>query len=324
MKVLVCGGAGYIGSHMVRWLRRAGHAVMVFDNLSTGHREAIGDTPLIVGDLLDGESIDKALTGAQVDVVMHFCAKALVGESVADPYQYYDNNLVGTLRLLQAMRRHGVERLVFSSTCAIFGVPQTQRLTEDHPKAPVNPYGASKLMCERLLADAATAYGLRSVALRYFNAAGAAAEGDLGESHDPETHLIPNALRAVLGSGPPLNILGRDYPTPDGTCIRDYVHVEDLAQAHAQAMAYLGAHPGAHAFNLGTERGASVLEVLQSVQRVTGKPVPCVDAPRRPGDPPALVADSTQARTALGWAPRFQDLDAIVESAWRWHRAPRY
>jgi UDP-glucose 4-epimerase len=324
MTVLVCGGAGYIGSHMVRWLRASGHQVVVFDNLSTGHRAAVGDVPLIVGDLLDADSIGAAMESTRATVVMHFCAKALVGESVSDPYLYYDNNVVGTLRLLQAMRRHRVAKLVFSSTCAIFGVPQTARIEEHHPKSPVNPYGASKLICEQMLADAAEAYGLRSVALRYFNAAGASPAGGIGESHDPETHLIPNAIRAVLGIAPSLNVLGRDYPTADGTCVRDYVHVDDLAQAHASAMAFLDTHEGAHVFNLGSENGASVLEVIESVERVTGRSVPRQDAPRRPGDPPALVADSRRAREVLGWSPRYRSLDSIVETAWRWHQAPSY
>lgn len=324
MNVLVCGGAGYIGSHMVRWLRASGHRTVVFDNLSSGHREAAADSSLIVGDLLDLPAIDSALAASGADVVMHFCAKALVGESVTDPYLYYDNNVVGTLNLLKAMRQRGVTRLVFSSTCAIFGVPQTARIAEDHPKAPVNPYGASKLMCERMLVDAALAYGLRSVALRYFNAAGASPAGGIGESHDPETHLIPNAIRAVLGIAPPLNVLGRDYPTADGTCVRDYVHVDDLAQAHACAMEYLDPHVGAHVFNLGSENGASVLEVIESVERVTGRVVPRQDAPRRAGDPPSLVADSRRARDVLGWSPRYQSLDEIIESAWHWHQSPAY
>ena len=297
---------------------------MVFDHLSTGHHSAVAGVPLIVGDLLKPAAIDQALTTSRAEVVMHFCGKALVGESVTDPYLYYDNNVVGTLNLLKAMRGRGVGRLVFSSTCAIFGVPQTARIAEDHPKAPVNPYGASKLMCEQLLSDAAVAYGLRSVALRYFNAAGESPAGGIGESHDPETHLIPNAIRAVLGIGPALNVLGRDYPTADGTCVRDYVHVDDLAQAHACALEYLGRHAGAHVFNLGSENGASVLEVIESVERVTGKSVPRQDAPRRPGDPPALVADSRRAREILGWSPRYQALDSIVETAWRWHQAPAY
>lgn len=324
MKVLVCGGAGYIGAHMVRWLSHAGHEVHVFDNLSTGHRAAVAETPLHVGDLLDPAAIDTALAASGADVVMHFCAKALVGESVTDPFLYYDNNFVGTLNLLKSMRRNDVSKLIFSSTCAIFGIPQTERIAEDHPKAPINPYGASKLMCERLLSDAAAAYGLSSVALRYFNAAGASPLGGIGESHDPETHLIPNALRAALGIGPGLSVLGRDYPTADGTCVRDYVHVDDLAQAHACAMDYLSANQGAHVFNLGSESGASVLEVIEAVARVSGKPVPHSDAPRRPGDPPVLVGDSRLAREVLGWRPRYVSLDETVETALRWHLSPVY
>jgi UDP-glucose 4-epimerase len=324
MKVLVCGGAGYIGAHMVRWLLSAGHQVHVFDNLSTGHRAAIPDVPLIVGDLLDPLAIDSALSVSAPDVVMHFCAKALVGESVSDPYLYYDNNVVGTLNLLKAMRKHGVDRLVFSSTCAIFGAPQSARIAENHPKAPINPYGASKLMCERLLSDAADAYGLNSVALRYFNAAGASPLGGIGESHDPETHLIPNAIRAALGLGPRLSVLGRDYPTADGTCVRDYVHVDDLAQAHARAMDYLSRSPGAHVFNLGSESGASVLEVIQSVERVSGRSVPRMDSPRRSGDPAVLVADSRLARELLGWRADYVSLDQIVETALSWHLSSGY
>lgn len=324
MRVLVCGGAGYIGAHMVRWLNNAGHDAHVFDNLSTGHRAAVADNPLYVGDLLDPAAIDKALAASGAEVVMHFCAKALVGESVTDPLAYYSNNFVGTLNLLSSMIRCDVDRLIFSSTCAIFGAPQSSRIGEDHPKAPINPYGASKLMCERLMADAAQAYGLNSVALRYFNAAGASPLGGIGESHDPETHLIPNALNAALGAAPALRLLGRDYPTPDGTCIRDYVHVDDLAQAHACAMDYLSRHSGAHVFNLGSESGASVLEVIESVERVLGRPVPRLDAPRRPGDPATLVADSARAREELGWIPRYRSLDRIVETAAGWHQARKY
>lgn len=324
MKILVCGGAGYIGSHMVRWLHGLGHEIVVFDNLSTGFRAATGGAVLHVGDLLDPAALDAVFASNEFDVVMHFCAKALVGESVSDPYVYYDNNVVGTLNLLKSMRSHRISKLVFSSTCAIFGVPRSERIDELHPKAPINPYGASKLMCERLLVDAASAYGLCSVALRYFNAAGASPDGGIGESHDPETHLIPNALRAALGTGPALSILGRDYPTPDGTCVRDYVHVDDLAHAHALALSFMDAEPAAHVFNLGSENGASVLQIVESVERVTGRVVPRQDAPRRSGDPPVLIGDSRRAHDILGWKPRYQHLDAIVETALRWHLAPAY
>lgn len=324
MKILVCGGAGYIGSHMVRWLQQSGHSVVVFDNLSTGYREAIAGTPLIVGDLLNPADLERTFGEASFDAVMHFCAKALVGDSVRDPYDYYVSNVGGTLNLLQAMRSQGVDRLIFSSSCAIFGMPTQSRIDEDHGKFPVNPYGASKLMCERILLDAADAYGLRSVALRYFNAAGASPLGGIGEAHRPETHLIPNAIRAATDPDFELQVLGRDYPTTDGTCVRDYVHVDDLAQAHALALDYLDVHAGAHAFNLGCERGYSILDVVASVERVIGSSVRQVDAARRPGDPPCLIADSGRARRELGWQPRFVSLDAIVDTAWRWQQAPRY
>ena len=251
MHLLVCGGAGYIGSHMAQWLAAHGHHVTVLDNLSTGHREAVRWGELVEADLLEPTSLERAFAGRRFDAVMHFCASSLVGESVREPYAYYRNNVAGTLNLLETMRRHGVDRLVFSSTAAVFGNPVTEMIDEGHPKAPINPYGASKLMVERILADAAHAYGLRSTALRYFNAAGALPEHGIGEAHACETHLIPNVLKAALGSGPALKVFGDDYPTPDGTCVRDYVHVQDLAQAHALALDYMESHPGAHAFNLG-------------------------------------------------------------------------
>ena len=241
MKILVCGGAGYIGSHMARRLVDGGCEVSVLDNLSTGHRRAVRWCELLHADLLDPASLERAFASRRFDAVMHFCARSLVGESVAQPYDYYANNVVGTLHLLQVMQRYGVMRLVFSSTAAVFGQPRAERIDEAHPKAPINPYGASKLMVERILADAAAAYGLRSVALRYFNAAGASADGAIGESHHPETHLIPNVLRAALGSGPGLKVFGDDYPTRDGTCVRDYVHVDDLAQAHRLALEFMDA-----------------------------------------------------------------------------------
>lgn len=323
MHVLVCGGAGYIGSHMAKWLAARGIAVTVLDNLSTGHREAVRWGPLLEADLLQPDTLEPVFAAGRFDAVMHFCARSLVGESMLSPYEYYANNVTGTLNLLDAMRRHGVDRLVFSSTAAVFGQPASERIDEDHPKAPINPYGASKLMVERILADAAVAYGLRSVALRYFNAAGASTDGDIGESHEPETHLIPNVLRAALG-GPALQLFGEDYPTPDGTCVRDYVHVDDLAQAHQRALEYLEGHPGAHAFNLGNGHGFSVREVIAAAERVTGQSVPHDVAPRRPGDPAVLVAASDKARRELGWAPVHVTLDPIIDSAWRWHQAAAY
>jgi UDP-glucose 4-epimerase len=324
MKILVCGGAGYIGSHMVRHLRANGHEAVVFDNLSTGHRQAVGEASLVEGDLLDPAALATLFAAHRFDAVMHFCARSLVGESVQQPYAYYRNNVAGTLNLLQAMQAAGVERLVFSSTAAVFGNPQADLIDEDHPTAPINPYGASKLMVERMLADAATAYGLRSVALRYFNAAGADPAGTLGESHDPETHLIPNVLCAALGTGSSLKVFGDDYATRDGTCVRDYVHVNDLASAHLAALAFMGAHEGAHVFNLGNGQGFSVLEVIEAARRVTGADIGFEVAPRRPGDPPVLVAASNRAREVLGWIPEFTDIGDIIATAWTWHRHASY
>ncbi|PJJ96582.1 UDP-glucose 4-epimerase GalE [Lysobacteraceae bacterium NML91-0213] len=323
-RVLVCGGAGYIGSHMAKWLAAHGVAPVVLDNLSTGHREAVRFGPLVEADLLDPASLDAAFAQGPFEAVMHFCARSLVGESVQQPLAYYDNNVTGTLNLLQAMQRHGVDRIVFSSTAAVFGEPVAATIDEDHPKAPINPYGASKLMVERVLADAAHAYGLRSVALRYFNAAGASADGDIGEAHTPETHLIPNVLRAALGDGSRLKVFGDDWPTADGTCVRDYIHVDDLAQAHWLALDFMAAHAGAHAFNLGNGRGFSVREVIAAAEAASGHEVPFDIAPRRAGDPAVLVAASDRARQVLGWAPRHADLQAIIASAWRWHCQPRF
>ena len=321
MHILVCGGAGYIGSHMARWLSKRDIRVTVLDNLSTGHRAAVRWGELIEADLLDPASLDRAFDGHRFDGVMHFCARSLVGESMLDPYGYYASNVSGTLNLLRAMRRHDVARLVFSSTAAVFGQPQSDRIAEDHPTQPINPYGASKLMVERILADAATAYGLRSVALRYFNAAGASPDGEIGEAHDPETHLVPNALRAALGRGPGLKVFGDDYPTPDGTCIRDYVHVDDLADAHLRALDYLDKHAGAHAFNLGNGQGFSVREVIAAAETVSGHPIPYTVEARRTGDPAVLVASSDKAREQLGWQPAYTTLEPILETAVRWHRA---
>jgi UDP-glucose 4-epimerase len=324
MNILVCGGAGYIGSHMVRCLLRNGHGVVAFDNLSTGHREAVGDAELIVGDLRDSVALQKLFSAFRFDAVIHFCAHSLVANSVADPYTYYENNVAGTLNLLGAMRKADVSKLVFSSTAAVFGHPLTSVIDETHPTRPINPYGASKLMVERILADAACAYGLRSVALRYFNAAGADPAGGIGESHQPETHLIPNLLQAALGQGGGMKIFGTDYDTPDGTCVRDYIHVNDLASAHLKAIKYMDDQDGAHVFNLGNGCGFSVLEVLAAAKAVTGRNIPCEFAPRRPGDPATLIASSNKARELLGWSPSMRDIADIVETAWRWHRQPDY
>ena len=323
-RVLVCGGAGYIGAHMAKALVHAGHEITVFDNLSTGHRAAVRWGELIEGDLLHRESLAALFRTRRFDAVMHFCALSQVAESVREPYACYRNNVSGTLNLLEAMRNADVRRLVFSSSAAVYGVPAVDKLDELQPTVPINPYGASKLMVETMLQDAASAYGLRSVALRYFNAAGADLQGEIGESHTPETHLIPNVLHLALGKGAELKIFGDDYDTLDGTCVRDYVHVNDLAAAHLQAMRYLDTHEGAHRFNLGSGNGHTVMEVIQAARDITGQPIPITLSPRRPGDPPMLVADSTRAAEILGWKPSFDNISSIIESAWRWHCDPRY
>lgn len=317
---MVCGGAGYIGSHVAKRLAGQGHRVTVLDNLSTGHREALRFGEFVHTDLHDAISLDRAFGGRNVDVVMHFCASSLVGESVAEPIRYYWNNVAGTVSLLQAMLRHGVSRMIFSSSAAIFGMPDGGRIEEDAPTLPVNPYGRSKLMVETILRDAAATQGLSCVSLRYFNAAGASPDSDIGESHQPETHLIPNVLRAALERGETLRIFGDDYPTQDGTCIRDYVHVDDLADAHIAAIRWMDSQPGMSVFNLGNGNGFSVREVVDAARRVTGLEIPFTISPRRPGDPANLVASSELARQKLGWTPRYTTLDGIIETAWRWHR----
>lgn len=321
---LVTGGAGYIGSHLCKLLARRGDLPVTYDNLSRGHRRAVKWGPLEQGDLGDGDRLRAVLRHWRPDGVFHFAASAYVGESIADPALYYRNNVAGTLSLLEAMRDAGVGRIVFSSTCATYGIPTVQPIREDTPQQPINPYGASKLMIERMLRDFAAAYGLRALIVRYFNAAGADPEGETGEDHDPEPHLIPLAILSALGRGPELRILGTDYDTPDGSAVRDYVHVWDLATAHVSAMERLaGNRPddgaGVEAFNLGTGRGSSVLEVVAAVERVVGRPVPVLRSPRRPGDPPVLVADAGRAHRVLGWSPSLSDLDTIIGSAWRWH-----
>lgn len=325
MRVLVAGGAGYIGAHMVRCLAENGHAVTVFDNLSSGHEEAVRWGRLVVGDVLDRSALDAVLQSDHYDAVMHFCARSLVSESMLQPLAYYRNNVGGTLTLLEAMQAAGVGQMVFSSSAAIFGQPLSECIDEDHPLAPINPYGASKWMCEQMIEDAVRAFGLRAVALRYFNAAGADSQGRLGESHRPETHLIPNMLRAAREQGEPLQIFGDDYPTDDGTCIRDYVHVDDLAEAHLAALQLMQRKPpGMHRFNLGNGTGFSVREVIAAGERVSGKKVRYTVAARRDGDPAILVAASNHARETLGWKPFYVDIESIIETAWRWHCAPRY
>lgn len=322
--ILVCGGAGYIGSHMCHWLQAHGHSVVVLDDLSTGHLEAVRWGEFIRADLQDRSSLDQVFADRSYDVVMHFAASSLVADSVRDPVATYQNNVTGTLNLLEAMRRHGVGRLVFSSSAAVFGEPRADLVDEFHPLEPINPYGASKRMIERILADAAAAYGLRAVALRYFNAAGALAEAGIGEAHACETHLIPNVLRSAGGCGPKLSVFGNDYPTPDGTCIRDYVHVADLVHAHGLAIEYMLAHEGFHAFNLGSEAGYSVMEIIATAAEVVGRAVPFEFAARRAGDPARLVASSAKAERLLGWKRDWTDLRSIIESAWQWHRHQRY
>lgn len=319
-KVLVTGGAGYVGSHTCKALALAGFDPVTFDNLSTGNRWAVRFGPLEPGDVLDLTTLHLAFRRHRPIAVLHFAGAALVGESMREPTFYWRQNLTGTLHLVDACRIHDVAALVFSSTCAIYGTPERVPIVEDTPKAPINPYGASKLAVERLLADAADAFGLRFAALRYFNAAGADPEGEIGEHRPVETHLIPLMLDAVLGLRPPLQILGTDYPTPDGTAIRDYVHVADLAVAHVRALEHLLAGGASVACNLGTGEGHSVRQVVEAAERVTGRPVPRVEAPRRPGDPPRLVADATRARRELGLLPSNpMGLERILETAWAWH-----
>ncbi len=318
--ILVTGGAGYVGSHACKALAGAGYTPVVYDNLSRGPREAVRWGPLVEGEVHDGPALAAAMRAYRVNAVMHFAAFAYVGESVGDPELYYRNNVGGTLSLLGAIREAGVGAIVFSSTCAVYGVPERLPIREDTAKAPLNPYGETKLAIERALHWFAAAYGMRYMALRYFNAAGADPDGETGEDHDPETHLIPLVLRAALGSGKPIDIYGTDYPTPDGTAIRDYIHVSDLADAHVRALADLAAGGDSAALNLGTGRGHSVREVIAAVARVGGRPVPQREVGRRPGDPPELVADPAAARKRLGWQPRHSDLDTIIRTALAWER----
>jgi UDP-arabinose 4-epimerase len=320
-RVLVTGGAGYIGSHACKALAAAGYLPVTYDNLSIGNRWAVRWGPLERGDILDAARLHEVFRAHRPVAVMHFAALALVGESMAAPGLYYRTNVGGVLTLADAARIHDVEALVFSSTCAVYGTPERMPIDEDTPKRPINPYGASKLMAERILEDFAMAHGLRHMALRYFNAAGADPECEIGERRDVETHLVPLALDAILGRRPPLRVFGDDYPTPDGTAIRDYIHVSDLAAAHVRALdRLLDGGPSAK-FNLGTGRGYSVREVLDAAARVAGRPVPHETAPRRPGDPPALVADPAAAAAALGGELTGRsNLETIIETAWAWHR----
>jgi UDP-arabinose 4-epimerase len=317
--VLITGGAGYIGSHTAKALADAGYQPIVLDNLSAGSRDAVRWGPFEEGDIADECLVRRVVDRYHIEAVAHFAANAYVGESIEQPRKYFNNNVVNSLRLLHALLDGGVDRIVFSSSCATYGIPKHNPITEGHAQTPVNPYGESKLFVERALRWYGDAHSFRSVCLRYFNAAGADPTGCIGEEHNPETHLIPLAIGAAQGWAPRLRVFGSDYDTPDGTAIRDYTHVSDLADAHVRAIQYLENGGASTAFNLGTGRGHSVREVQLAVERVTGRAVPTAVCSRRPGDPPSLVANARNARKALGWSPRYTDLDEIVETAQRWH-----
>ncbi len=320
MKVLVTGGAGYIGSHACKCLAQAGHDVVVYDNLCTGHREMVKWGHFEHGDIRDSAALRRVLRRHQPDGLIHFASSIMVGESVVNPGKYYDNNVFGSLQLMQALRDEGVRPLVVSGSAAVYGLPERMPIAEDSAKAPINPYGRSKLMMEWMLEDFATAHGLPWMALRYFNAAGADPDGETGEWHEPETHLIPNVLRAIAGEIPALSLFGDDYPTADGTCIRDYVHVTDLAAAHVLALQHLLAGRPSGAVNLGTGHGVSIREILNAARTVTGRDVPYSIQPRRAGDPPSLVASPARAKALLGWTPAHSDLESIISTAWHWLR----
>ncbi len=320
MKVLVTGGAGYIGAHAVRELKKAGDEVVIFDNLIYGHRELAQGERLIVGELENTALLRDVFAEHKFDAVMHFAAFAYVGESVENPSKYYRNNVAATLNLLDAMREAKVNRFIFSSTCATYGEPKEIPIPESHPQNPINPYGASKAMVERILQDYAVAYGLKFVALRYFNAAGADESGEIGEDHNPETHLIPLVLDAALGRRKHITIYGTDYDTPDGTCIRDYIHVTDLANAHVLGLKYLNEGGASDVFNLGNGNGFSVREVIDTARKVTGREIPVVEGARRAGDPAKLIGSAEKAKRVLGWKPKFNHLETIISTAWKWHQ----
>jgi UDP-glucose 4-epimerase len=321
MRILVTGGAGYVGSHCVRALCDAGHDVVVLDSLVKGHRGAVdARASLVVADLGDRGRLNEVLGGETFDGVMHFAAFAEVGESVKDPLSYYQNNVVKSAVLLDAMREHSVRRIVFSSTCAVYGVPPSAPITEDMPRSPISPYGRTKLAMEWMLSDCANAWGLGAIALRYFNASGASASGAIGEDHDPESHLIPLVLQVALGQREKIMIFGDDYETPDGTCVRDYVHVDDLAAIHKTAIEKVTAGAFA-AYNVGTGQGTSVKAVIDASRSVTGHQIPTEVVDRRAGDPPALFADPALISCELGWSPKYSEIEATIESAWNWHRS---
>lgn len=319
MNILVTGGAGFIGSHACKALARAGYTPITYDNLVYGHKWAVKWGPLEIGDINDRKRLEAVIKQYQPIAVMHFAAFAYVGESVLDPGKYYRNNVAGTLTLLEAMCNQGIDKLIFSSTCATYGTPEKLPITEDHPQQPINPYGTSKLMVEKVLRDFDFAHGMRSISLRYFNAAGADPEGEIGESHEPETHLIPLVLDAALGKRPSITIFGTDYETPDGTCIRDYIHVSDLAHAHVLALQALEKGAQTTAYNLGSTSGFSVREVVELARKITVLPIPLEYSERRSGDPAKLVGDATLISSVLGWKPQFTELEDILKSAWNWH-----
>ena len=319
--IMVAGGAGYIGSHCLWLLRQRGYDAFAFDNLSEGHRQAVLEADLVEGSLSDFELVKRTLQERDVEAVFHFAASCYVGVSVTDPSQYYDNNVATTLKLLDAMRAADVGKFIFSSTCATYGNPVQEYMDEKHPQWPINPYGWTKFVVERILADYGHAYGLKSVALRYFNAAGAHPDGVIGEHHDPETHLIPLVIHAAQGRRPDIKVFGTDYDTPDGTCIRDYIHILDLADAHLLGLEYLRDGGESAAFNLGNGAGYSVMEVIKMVEQIIGKPIPYETVARRAGDPARLVGNSARAQEVLGWRQQYGDLETIIKTAWRWHEA---
>ncbi len=321
--VLVVGGAGYIGSHMVKSLLDNGSGVVTLDDLSTGYRELVSGGEFYKGRMNDHALLDKIFSENRINAVMHFAAYSLVGESVADPLKYYKNNICGTMGLIRGMLRNGVNKIIFSSTAAVYGEPDETPITEEHRARPTNPYGATKIAVERMLQDCDTAYGLKYVSLRYFNAAGADESGKIGERHEPESHLIPLIFKAAAGERKNISIFGTDYPTPDGTCIRDYIHVNDLARAHSLALEALVAGRPSAVYNLGNSKGYSVNEVINIAKRITGLPISVVESGRRPGDPAVLIASSDKIKKELGWKPRHEDLETIISTAWKWHAGRR-
>lgn len=321
-KILVMGGAGYIGSHTLKHLKENGYDVLAADNLSTGHKEAVLDSKLVIADLLDLDSLKELFSSYQIDAVIHFAAFSLVGESVTDPAKYYRNNVVGTLNLLDTMREFGVNKIVFSSTCATYGNPLYVPMDEKHPQSPINPYGQTKLAIEKIFCDYQKAYGLKYIALRYFNAAGADEGSLIGESHTPESHLIPLVLKAIKGERADIKVFGNDYDTPDGTCLRDYIHVADLALAHRLALEKLDEYQGF--INLGTGIPTSVYQIIQAAEKVSGKPCPTSIAPRRDGDPAELYANNKLAQDILGWQPKYTNIEDIIRTAWNWELNRRF